>query len=110
MRTFVCIPNAITIAICMVRLPKKQNRDLNNIHLITCSNKVPCMELAEGFIHDLIQLEEGVVMYDAHLKTNVLVRAPVILIIGDNPRHSKILSHMGSTANKFCRMCMVSVD
>ncbi len=43
------------------------------------------MELAEGFIHDLIQLEEGVVMYDAHLKTNVLVRAPVILIIGDNP-------------------------
>ncbi len=55
------------------------------------------MELAEGFIHDLVQLEEGVVMYDAHLKTNVLVRAPVILIIGDNPRASEILSHMGST-------------
>ncbi len=46
-----------------VGLPKKQNRDLNNIHLITCSNKVPCMELGEGFTHDLIQLEEGVVMY-----------------------------------------------
>ncbi len=65
------------------------------------------MELAEGFIHDLVQLEEGVVMYDALLKTNVLVGAPVILIIGDNPRASEILSHMGSTANKFCRMCMV---
>ncbi len=34
------------------------------------------MQLTEGFIHDLVQLEEGVVMYDVHLKTNVLVRAP----------------------------------
>ncbi len=97
----------ILCALLIIGLPKKQNRDLNNIHLITCSNKLLCMELAEGFIHDLVQLEEGVVMYDALLKTNVLVRAPVILIIGDNPRASEILSHMGSTANKFCRMCMV---
>ena len=90
-------------------LPKEANRDLNNIHLITCSNKVPCMELVEGFIHDLTQLEtEGMVMYDSHLKTDVLVRAPVIMAICDNPRASEMLSHMGGTANKYCRMCMVS--
>ncbi len=93
-----------------VRLPKKQNRASTTFTLLLAPTKVPCKELAEGFIHNLIQLEEGVVMYDAHLKTNVLVRAPVILIIGDNPRHSEILSHMGSIANKFWRMCMVSVD
>ena len=90
-------------------LPKEANRDLNNIHMITCSNKVPCMKLVEGFIHDLTQLEtEGMVMYNSHLKTDVLVKAPVIMAICDNPRASEMLSHMGGTVNKYWRMCMVS--
>ena len=66
--------------------------------------------MADGFIDDLVKLEtEGVVTNDAHLRTDVLVISPVITVMADNPRASEILSHMGSTANKFCRMCMVKI-
>ena len=93
------------------RTSKKQNGDLHNIHLITCSNKSSCTEMVDGFITDLMELETtGRVMYDAHLKANVLVIAPILLVISDNHRASEIVSHMGSTANKFCRMCMVSTS
>lgn len=47
-------------------------------------------------------------MYDAHLQTNVLVVAPILLMLADNPRHSELLNHLGGRANKYCRMCMVS--
>eukprot|EP00731_Ephydatia_muelleri_P004491 Em0002g667a len=32
--------------------------------------------------------------------------APLILIICDNPRASELLGHLGSTALKYCRICM----
>ena len=92
-------------------LPKKMNTDLQNIHFVCCSNEVGCLELAEGFIQDLVKLEsEGIVVYDCYQKTDVLLLAPVIAIIGDNYRASEIVSHMGNSANKFCRMCMVCID
>ena len=53
---------------------------------------------------------EGVVVYDAHLKQNVLVIAPVLCVICDNPRASELLNHAGSSAKHFCRMCMVGAQ
>ena len=44
---------------------------------------------------------------DAHIQCEVLLVAPVMAVLGDNPRASEVVSHMGSSANKFCRMCGV---
>lgn len=58
----------------------------------------------------LLQLElEGVEVYDSYLKQNVLVVAPLLLLMADNPnpRASELINHMGSSANYFCRICMV---
>lgn len=72
-------------------LPKQDNTHLANIHFITCSNEVDCLELVEGFIADLVTLEsEGVAVYDAYLDCEVLLIAPVIC---DNPRAAEITSH-----------------
>ena len=38
----------------------------------------------------------------------VLVIAPLMCIICDNPRASELLNHLGSSALKYCRVCMVS--
>ncbi len=46
-------------------------------------------------------------MYDALLKQQVLVVAPVILIIADNPMSSELCNHQGSSARRFCRICLV---
>ena len=53
---------------------------------------------------DLLSLEKGVEMYDAHLQQMVLVKAPVLAFMGDNPR---VAGHLTGYPNKFCRQCMV---
>lgn len=94
-------------AMLLAGLPKEENTKLVNIHLITASNRVSTLELAEPMVEDLVKLERGVVMYDAHFKGDVFVVAPVLCILADNPRSSALLNHGGSSAKKFCRMCQV---
>ena len=59
-------------------------------------------------IDELEKLEKGVVMYDAYLQKKVLVIAPLLCILADNVRASELVNHMGSAANKYCRICQVS--
>lgn len=100
--------HTIKLLIMYAGIPKAHNTDLHNIHFITCSNEVFCLDLIEGFIEDLVKLEtEGVSVYDAHLQCEVLLIAPVIVVICDNPRASELTSHLGSSAKHYCRMCMV---
>ena len=56
---------------------------------------------------DLLELEKGIVVYDAWLDKKVMIKAPVMLIIADNPMASELCNHQGSTAIRFCRMCLV---
>lgn len=50
---------------------------------------------------------EGVHTYDAYLQTTVLIVAPVICILCDNPRASEVTNNLGTSAKLFCRICMV---
>ena len=59
----------------------------------------------------MMQLEsEGEVMYDSYLDCEVLVVAPLLGFIGDNPCASEILNHLRGTPSKFCRICMVDMQ
>ena len=80
---------------------------LANIHFLCCSNKVGTLELAEPLVADLLKLEEGIPMFDASVNETVLVIAPVMLLIADNPMSSELCNHQGSTARRYCRMCKV---
>lgn len=65
--------------------------------------------MSRPIVDDLLNLEmNGITVFDAALQCTVLVIAPVICILADNPRHSEIMSHAGVSAKKFCRICMVS--
>ena len=82
---------------------------MRNIHLLICSNRAGVLEMIEPIISDLRMLETtGILMFDTHLQQEVLVIAPVLLGMHDNPRASEVVNHMGSSANLFCRICMVS--
>ena len=65
------------------------------------------LTLAKPIVENLLQLEKGVQMYDAVLQQNVLVIAPVMLVMADNPMASDLCNHQGSSAKKFCRFCLV---
>ena len=92
-------------------LPRHLNAQLPNIHFIACSNEVciasiersQCMfvtptfilhpqvavlEMARPIVEELLMLEKGVQMFDAYLGKDVLIVAPVLAVLGDNPRHA----------------------
>ena len=92
-------------------LPKFEARKIQNIHFVTCSNQlhVSAIELSRPIVDDLLKLERGVQMFDAHLKTNVLVIAPLICAPCDNVRSAELVNHLGSKVVRLCRLCMVSI-
>ena len=51
-------------------------------------------------MESLLKLEEGICMYDAAVKEKVMIVAPVIFIIADNPMASELCNHLGSAAVK----------
>ena len=93
----------------MAGLPNKEARKFKNINYITCSNNLTVLNMAAGFIDDLLSLEQGIVVYDSVMKQKVIVISPVLCILGDNVRASEVVNHLGSRANLPCRICMVRV-
>ena len=62
-----------------------------------------------AIVSDLMLLEkEGVEAYDAKLQQTVLVVSPLMCIVADNPHASEILNHLGGSAKRYCRICMVN--
>ena len=57
----------------------------------------------------ITELEDGKMVYDAYLDSEVLVKCPVMCTLADNPCASEFEHHLGSCANRFCRKCNVSI-
>ena len=89
-------------------LPQHLANKPQNIHFISCSNSVSALEMVPPLVEDLLRLEKGIHAYDASKGTEVLVFAPVMSLLCDNPRASELLNHLGSNAKKFCRICLVN--
>ena len=84
------------------------NARKENIHFISCSDKVSSLELCKPIAQQLTMLEtDGVVVFDALNQEEVLVVATALCIVCDNPMASKRCIHLGSSALKYCRLCMV---
>ena len=97
-------------AMMLAGLARAENSQLENIPFICCLIETSSIEMAEPIVKDLSRLEtHGIIVYDAHLKRDVLVVAPVLCALCDNPRAAELLNHQGSTTRKFCRMCLVSI-
>lgn len=80
------------------------------IDFVSTSDKVSPLVLSRPIVDELKVLEmEGVEACDAHFNEIGLVVAPLLCIICNNPRAAELLNHLGSTAKKYCRFCMVSV-
>ena len=73
-------------SVILAGLPREMNTQPTNIHFLSCSDKAAVLEMAEPIAEQLLQLErEGMVVYDAHLEREVLLVAPLLCVICDNP-------------------------
>ena len=98
------------LCILLAGLSRKDNAKLYNIHFVCCSNKLSILDMAQPIVTEMILLEErGIVVYDAHLKKDVLVLAKPMFCMCDNPRAAEISSHLGSSAKRYCRKCQVAI-
>eukprot|EP00731_Ephydatia_muelleri_P033316 Em0027g64a len=71
-------------------------------------DNLSALELAKPMAEELFMLEtQGLEVYDAQSKQMVLVVAPLICIVADNPMSSELLNHLRGAANKYCRICEV---
>ena len=89
-------------------LPIVESRSFQNIHFLSCSNRLSSLDIAGPLVDDFKKLEDGVVVFDASINQDILVFAPVMAVLADNARASELVNHLGSRAKKFCRKCMVS--
>ena len=55
--------------------------------------------MAKPLVQELNILEKGVIMYDSFLQDDILVVAPVLCIICDNPRASEIINNLSLVHN-----------
>ncbi|XP_064398447.1 uncharacterized protein LOC135345042 isoform X4 [Halichondria panicea] len=69
--------------------------------------KVSVLDMSRPVAEDIKTLQEGITVFDAFLKTEVIVRAPVVCLIADNPRAAEVINHRGGSSRKYCRKCMV---
>ena len=89
-------------------LPRHENR-ISNLHFCCCSDVVSAMNMSGEIAIELNKLEnEGIEAFDTHLKEMVIVVAPLLCIVADNPQAFELLNHLGGSARRYCRMCMVS--
>ena len=95
-------------SLMLAGLPRHENSKIMNIHFICCSDVASAVDMAEAIVEELAALEKGIEVYDAFLKQIVIVLAPLLCILADNPRASELLNHLGGSAKKYCRMCMVN--
>ena len=66
-----------------------------------------CVEISPPIVEELMLLDAHGMEYDVSLYTMLLVLAPVICVICDNPRASKVNNHLGPSSKMFCRIFMV---
>ena len=91
-------------------LPRHLNARLKNIHFVSCSGSVSPLDLRGPIAQELATLEtEGTLVFNAYFQEVVLVIAPLIVIVCDNPRASDLVNHLGSKALKCCCICMTQM-
>ncbi|KAI7890759.1 uncharacterized protein EV154DRAFT_481888 [Mucor mucedo] len=66
---------------------------------------INALNIIPFIVDDLKVLEKGVLMYSAEEKEMVLVTAPLMCIMADNPAHSDICGILGMTTVFPCRKC-----
>eukprot|EP00731_Ephydatia_muelleri_P028787 Em0020g431a len=88
-------------------LGRHANAKPSNIHFLTTSNKVSPLDQSVPIVEELLLLEsEGIEAYDAFSDCQVLVVAPLICVICDNPRAKELCNQLASSTRKYCRICM----
>ncbi|OAD67256.1 hypothetical protein PHYBLDRAFT_63748 [Phycomyces blakesleeanus NRRL 1555(-)] len=63
------------------------------------------LEMLPPIVDNFVELEKGIVMYSKDYGEDVLVVAPLLLFMGDNPWQLQLAMHSETSGKHFCRKC-----
>ncbi|OAD65103.1 hypothetical protein PHYBLDRAFT_176425 [Phycomyces blakesleeanus NRRL 1555(-)] len=86
-----------------------RNKRENAIFICTSNHTLNAIEMLLPIINDLVRLKKGIEIYSEDHGEVVLVVAPLLLFMGDNPRQSQLAMHKRTSAKKFCQKCLISL-
>ncbi|KAF7965797.1 hypothetical protein HWV62_41769 [Athelia sp. TMB] len=89
-------------------LPRTEAQKEYNIHFLSTSNIAPPLEMMEGIVEQLEELQQdGIWAWDCVESQPVLLIPMVLALLGDNPMQSEFACHIGLRGKFFCRACWV---
>ncbi|KAI9356421.1 hypothetical protein BD770DRAFT_390206 [Pilaira anomala] len=85
---------------------EKRTRRENAMFLCTSDKNLQAVNMLGPIVEDLKQLEEGIEVYSYDHNDYVLLVAPLLMLMADNPRHSQLAMHKGTSSKAPCRKCL----
>lgn len=85
---------------------EKRTRRENAMFLCTSDKNLQAVDMLDAIVEDLKQLEEGIEVYSYDHNDYVLLVAPLLMLIADNPRHSQLCMDKGTSSKAPCRKCL----
>ncbi|OAD68750.1 hypothetical protein PHYBLDRAFT_150341 [Phycomyces blakesleeanus NRRL 1555(-)] len=97
---------SMKVVVCPLNLYSDDTSE-NALFICTSNHTLNAIEMLPPIVNDLVRLEKGIEMYSEDHSEGVLVVAPLLLFMGDNPCQSQLAMHKGTSAKKFCQKCLI---
>ncbi|KAI7886548.1 uncharacterized protein EV154DRAFT_427426 [Mucor mucedo] len=85
---------------------EKRSRRENTMFICTSDKNLQAVDMLGAIVDDLSKLEQGIEVYSYDHQEYVLLVAPLLLFMADNPRHSQLAMHKGTSSKFPCRKCL----
>lgn len=85
---------------------EERNRRENAMFICTSDKNLQAVDMLGAIVDDLKQLEQGIEVYSYDHGEYVLLVAPLLMVTADNPRHSQLAMHKGTSSKANCRKCL----
>ncbi|KAL0097661.1 hypothetical protein J3Q64DRAFT_1694071 [Phycomyces blakesleeanus] len=86
---------------------EEQNKWENTLFVCTCNHVLNAVDMLRPLVDNLVTLQKGIQMYSDDLGKHVLVVAPLLLFMGDNPCQSQLAMHKKTASRRFCRKYLI---
>ncbi|KAI9335819.1 hypothetical protein BD770DRAFT_477350 [Pilaira anomala] len=85
---------------------ERRTRRENAMFICTSDKNLQAVDMLGAIVEDLSKLKRVFEVYSHDHKEYILLVAPLLMLTADNPRHSQLAMHKGTSSKSPCRKCL----